>query len=117
MLLLGCGSRWGSGAVVQFVGDGVVVGLVAGDGGSLGQVTKGEPVLVFVGSCHPGVVRGSEIHIHTRVVGQAPVAGDSPPFVPDQCEYRSIGKAPDTAGQRAGFGWLSYPEGRATMIG
>ena len=41
----GCGSRWGSGAVVQFVGDGVVVGLVAGDGDSLGQVTKGEPVL------------------------------------------------------------------------
>lgn len=48
-----------SGAVVQFVGDGVEVGLVAGDEGSLGQVAMGEPVLVFVGSSDPGMVRGN----------------------------------------------------------
>ena len=55
MLLLGCGSRGGSGAVVQFVGDGVEVGLVAGDGGSFGQVAADEPVGVFVGSSLPGL--------------------------------------------------------------
>lgn len=47
MLLWGCGSRGDSGAVVQFVGDSVKVGLEAGDGGSLGQVTASEPVLVW----------------------------------------------------------------------
>lgn len=103
MHLLGCSSRgWLWGAVVHFVGDGVEVELVAGHGGSLGQVAAGEPVLVFVGSSHPGVVRGNEKHIHARVVGQAPVVGDSPPFVPDQCEYRSIDKVLETVGQRAG---------------
>ena len=33
----GAVAEGGSGAVVQFVGDGVEVGLVAGDGGSFGQ--------------------------------------------------------------------------------
>ena len=45
----------GSGAVVRLVGDGVEVGLVAGDGGSGGQVATEEPVGVFVGSSLPGV--------------------------------------------------------------
>ena len=34
----GAVAEGGSGAVVQFVGDGVEVGLVAGDGGSFGKV-------------------------------------------------------------------------------
>jgi len=45
----------GSGAVVRLVGDGVEVGLVAGDGGSCGQVAADEPVGVFVGSSLPGL--------------------------------------------------------------
>ena len=38
----GAVAEGGSGAVVQFVGDGVEVGLVAGDGGSFGQVAVGQ---------------------------------------------------------------------------
>ena len=44
----GAVAEGGSGAVVQFIGDGVEVELVAGDGGSLGQAAADEPVLVFV---------------------------------------------------------------------
>jgi len=40
----------GSGAVARFVGDGVEVWLVAGYGGSFGQVAANEPVGFFVGS-------------------------------------------------------------------
>ena len=36
-MLWGWGSRGGSGAVARLVGDGVEVGLVAGDEGSFGQ--------------------------------------------------------------------------------
>ena len=43
----------GSGAVARLVGDGVEVGLVAGDGGSCGQVSADEPVGVVVGSSLP----------------------------------------------------------------
>ena len=61
----GAAAEGGSGAVVQFVGDGVEVGLEAGDGGSLGQVAAGEPVLFFLGSSHPGVVKGElKTHLH-----------------------------------------------------
>ena len=46
----GAVAEGGSGAVARLVGDGVEVGLVAGDGGSFGQVAADEPVGVFVGS-------------------------------------------------------------------
>ena len=49
----GAVAEGGSGAVVELVGDGVEVGLVAGDGGSFGQVSADEPVGVFVGSSLP----------------------------------------------------------------
>ena len=51
----GAVAEGGSGAVARFVGDGVEVGLVAGDGGSCGQVAADEPVGVFVGSSLPGL--------------------------------------------------------------
>ena len=38
----GAVAEGGSGAVVEFVGDGVEVGLVAGDGGSFGKVSADE---------------------------------------------------------------------------
>ena len=46
MLLWGAVAEGGSGAVARFVGDGVEVGLVAGDGGSFGEVAADER-LVF----------------------------------------------------------------------
>lgn len=55
---------------------------MAGDGGSCGQVAADEPVGVFVGSSRPGAVRVSEEHVHTRVVGQALVAGHFSALVP-----------------------------------
>ena len=51
----GAVAEGGSGAVVRLVGDGVEVGLVAGDGGSCGQVATDEPVGVFVSSSLPGL--------------------------------------------------------------
>ena len=99
----------GSGAVVELVGDGVEVGLVAGDGGSFGQVAADEPVGVFVGSSLPGAVRVSEKHVHARVVGQALVAGHFSALVPGQGVHRPVGQALDAAGERAGPGRLSAP--------
>ena len=93
MLLWGCGSRgrlWG--AVAQFVGDDVEVGLVAGDGGSFGQVAADEPVGVFVDSSLPGAVGVSEGHVHAGVMGEALVAGHFPAFVPGQRVHRLVGK-------------------------
>ena len=71
----GAVAEGGSGAVARFVGDGVEVGLVVGDGGSFGQVAADEPVGVFVGSSLPGAVGVSEEHVHAGVVGEALVAG------------------------------------------
>ena len=71
----GAVAEGGSGAVARFVGDGVEVGLVAGDGGSFGQVAADEPVGVFVGSSLPGAVGVSEEHLHAGVAGEALVAG------------------------------------------
>ena len=71
----GAVAEGGSGAVVELVGDGVEVRLVAGDGGSFGQVAADEPVGVFVGSSLPGAVGVSEEHLHAGVVGEALVAG------------------------------------------
>ena len=90
----------GSGAVVQFVGDGVEVGLVAGDGGSFGKVAADEPVGVFVGSSLPGAVGVSEEHVHAGVVGEALVSGHFPALVPGQCAHRLVGQALDAAGER-----------------
>ena len=42
----GAVAEGGSGAVVQFVGDGVEVGLVAGDGGSFGKVAADKSVSI-----------------------------------------------------------------------
>ena len=90
----------GSGAVARLVGDGVEVGLVAGDGGSFGQVAADEPVGVFVGSPLPGAVGVSEEHLHAGVVGEALVAGHFPALVPGQCARRLVGQALDAAGER-----------------
>ena len=96
----GAVAEGGSGAVARFVGDGVEVGLVAGDGGSFGQVAADEPVGVFVGSSLPGAVGVSEEHLHARVVGEALVAGHFPALVPGQCAHRLVGQALDAAGER-----------------
>ena len=96
----GAVAEGGSGAVVQFVGDGVEVGLVAGDGGSFGKVSADEPVGVFVGSSLPGAVGVSEEHLHAGVVGEALVAGHFPALVPGQCAHRPVGQALDAAGER-----------------
>ena len=96
----GAVAEGGSGAVVQFVGDGVEVGLVAGDGGSFGQVSADEPVGVFVGSSLPGAVGVSEEHVHAGVVGEALVSGHFPALVPGQCAHRLVGQALDAAGER-----------------
>ena len=71
----GAVAEGGSWAVARFVGDGVEVGLVAGDGGSFGQVSADEPVGVFVGSSLPGAVGVSEEHLHAGAWGEALVAG------------------------------------------
>ena len=71
----GAVAEGGSGAVAGLVGDGVEVGLVAGDGGSFGQVSADEPVGVFVSSSLPGAVGVSEEHLHAGVAGEALVAG------------------------------------------
>ena len=96
----GAVAEGGSGAVVELVGDGVEVGLVAGDGGSFGQVAADEPVGVFVGSSLPGAVGVSEEHLHAGVVGQALVAGHFWALVPGQCAHRLVGQALDAAGER-----------------
>ena len=88
----------GSGVVARFVGDGVEVGLVAGGGGSFGQVAADEPVGVFVGSSLPGAVGVSEEHVHAGVVGEALVVGHFWALVPGQRVDRSIGKALVVAG-------------------
>ena len=80
-----------SGAVARLVGDGVEGGLVAGDGGSFGQVAADKSVGVFVGSSLPGAVGVSEEHLHAGVVGEALVAGHFPSLVPCQCSHRSFG--------------------------
>jgi len=80
-----------SGAVVELVGDGVEVGLVAGDGGSRGQVAADESVGVFVGSSLPRAVRVSEKHLHASAWGEALVARHFPSLVPCQCSHRSFG--------------------------
>ena len=105
----GAVAEGGSGAVVQFVGDGVEVGLVAGDGGSFGQVAADESVGVFVGSSLPGAVGVSEEHLHAGVVGEALVAGHFPALVPGQCAHRPVGQALDAACERAGPGRLCVP--------
>ena len=56
----GAVAEGGSGAVARLVGDGVEVGLVAGDGGSFGKVAADEPVGVFIGPSLPGTVGVSE---------------------------------------------------------
>ena len=96
----GAVAEGGSGAVVQFVGDGVEVGLVAGDGGSFGQVAADESVGVFVGSSLPGAVGVSEEHVHAGAWGEALVAGHFPALVPGQCAHRPVGQALDAAGER-----------------
>ena len=87
----GAVAEGGSGAVARLVGDGVEVGLVAGDGGSFGQVAADESVGVFVGSSLQGPVRVSEKHLHASVAGEAPVAGHFPSLIPCQCSHRTLG--------------------------
>ena len=43
----GAVAEGGSGAVVELVGDGVEVGLVAGDGGSFGKVSADKPFIRY----------------------------------------------------------------------
>ena len=87
----GAVAEGGSGAVVELVGDGVEVGLVAGDGGSFGQVVADESVGVFVGSSLPWAVGVSEEHLHASVAGEELVAGHFPSLVPCQCSHRTVG--------------------------
>ena len=56
-----------SGAVGQFGGDGLEVGLLVGDGCSFGEVTVVMPVGVFAGSSLPGAVGLGE-NIYTLVL-------------------------------------------------
>ena len=108
----GAVAEGGSGAVVQFVGDGVEVGLVAGDGGSFGKVAADKSVGIFVCSSLPGAMGVSEEHLHAGVVSEALVAGHFTALVPCQCAHRPVGQALDAAGDRAGPGRLSDPEAR-----
>ena len=87
----GAVAEGGSGAVARLVGDGVEVGLVAGDGGSFGQVAADESVGVFVGSSLPGAVGVSDKRLHTSVWGEALVAGRFWALIPCQCSHRSFG--------------------------
>ena len=80
-----------SGAVARFVGDDVEVGLVAGDGGSFGQVAADESVGVFVGSSLPWAVGVSEEHLHASTWGEALAAGHFWALVPCQCSHRVLG--------------------------
>lgn len=64
-----------SGAVARLVGDGVEVGLVAGHGGSCGQVAADKSVGVVVGSSPPGAVGVNEKCLHASAWGEALVAG------------------------------------------
>ena len=110
----GAVAEGGSGAVARLVGDGVEVGLVAGDGGSFGQVAADESVGVFVGSSLPGAVGVSEEHLHASAWGEALVAGHFPSLVPGQCAHHPVGKALDTGARRT---WSAFlPRGKATMI-
>ena len=108
----GAVAEGGSGAVVRLVGDGVEVGLVAGDGGSFGQVAADEPVGVFVGSSLPGAVGVSEEHLHAGAWGEALVAGHFPALVPGQCAQSSVGQALEAVCEGAGPGRLSDPGAR-----
>ena len=105
----GAVAEGGSGAVVQFVGDGVEVGLVAGDGGSFGKVAADKSVGIFVCSSLPGAMGVSEEHLHAGILGEALVAGHFSALVPGQCAHRSVGQALDAAGERAGPGLLCAP--------
>ena len=87
----GAVAEGGSGAVARFVGDGVEVGLVAGDGGSFGQVAAVESVGVVVGSSLPCAVGVSEEHLHASAWGEALVAGHFWALVPCQCSHRALG--------------------------
>ena len=78
-------------AVAQLVGDGVEVGLVAGDGGSCGQVAADELVGIVVGSSIPGAVGVSNKHIHASAWGEALMAGHFWVLVPCQCSHRTLG--------------------------
>ena len=80
-----------SGAVIELVGDGVEVGLVADDGGSFGQIAADESVGVFVGSSLPWAVRVSEEHLYASVAGEALVTGHFPSLIPCQCSHRTVG--------------------------
>ena len=70
------------GAVIQFVGDGLEVELMAADGDSYGKVSADKPVGVFVGSSLPWALGVSERHLHALVEGQALVAGHFPGLDP-----------------------------------
>ena len=96
----GAVAEGGSGAVVQFVGDGVEVGLVAGDGGSFGKVAADKSVGIFVCSSLPGAMGVSEEHLHAGILGEALVAGHFSALVPGQCAHRPVGQALDAAGER-----------------
>ena len=99
----------GSGAVVELVGDGVEVWLVAGDGGSFGEVAADEPVGVFVCSSLPGAVGVSEEHLYASVSGEALVAGRSP--------FPSLGPRVGVRIAPSGRGVDAAGEPRADLVG
>ena len=85
----GAVAEGGSGAVVRLVGDGVEVGLVAGDGGSCGQVAADEPVGVFVGPL------SQDLTAFSSAPGPANAGVGSP------AQTRNGGFVCNTAGSRA----------------
>ena len=112
----GAVAEGGSGAVARLVGDGVEVGLVAGDGGSFGQVAADEPVGVFVGSSLPGAVGVSEEHLHAGVVGEALCRAISGPWSQVSVRIAWSGR-PWMRRVSASQTWSAFrPRGKATMI-
>ena len=80
-----------SGAVARLVGDGVEVGLMAGDGGSCGQVAADELAGIVVGFPLPRAVGVSDKHIHASAWGEALVADHFWVLAPCQCSHRTLG--------------------------
>lgn len=74
----------GSGAFVEFFGDGVQVGLMGGDVLALGDVLTDQAVGVLVAGTLPGAVWIGEVHRQVGGDGQRGVAGHLAALIPSQ---------------------------------
>ena len=89
-----------AGSGVEFVGDGVELGL--GDGGevrALGKILAQQTVGVFVAAALPGAVGIAEIDFHIGGQGKAGVAGQFGSPVPGQRGHDMARQALNLAGQ------------------